>query len=141
MVWSQHLVFRVGCTVFEVETNRSCSLRPPAPLPPALTPTVPALAAQTLDTTRYTPHTLTAASNATTLAQLGELTKRAMLNNWRDQHYNVVRLFLCTVVHVFLGAVFRDIDRKDFAGIQVRSPSLRRPCCWNAVGPAQLCPA
>jgi hypothetical protein len=53
-------------------------------------------------------------------AQLKALLKRTWLSYWRDTNYNTTRIISTAFFYTFLGAVFRDISRTDYASVQVQ---------------------
>ena len=61
------------------------------------------------------------AARASIVKQFRYVFQRAMLTQWRDVKYNKARLFVILGMFLFMGLVFRDLKRHDFATVQVRS--------------------
>ena len=59
------------------------------------------------------------AARASIVKQFRYVFQRAMLTQWRDVKYNKARLFVILGMFLFMGLVFRDLRRHDFATVQV----------------------
>ena len=55
--------------------------------------------------------------------QFGIVLRRAWLSQWRDVKYNVARLLVVVFMYLLFGLIFQDLDRTNFATIQVRRSS------------------
>jgi hypothetical protein len=77
------------------------------------------MTSQTLDSSKYI------ASSAASLArpgagrQLQLLIQRAFVSYWRDTRYNLTRLTITVFWYLFLGGIFRGLQRNDYGSLQV----------------------